>query len=130
MGSRGRGGYQAPRHPAPASGPGAGSARTDGGAAQMPTLRAPDHKGLPYGQNKQLNDQAAAAPPPAQGPPSGVQPSAAPAPMLDPFRPTERPWEPVNAGASYDQTDDARALIAALYEQTGNDDLRDLLEHL
>lgn len=126
MGSRGRGGYQKPRTPAGVSGPGAMSARTDGGPAQA----KPDYTGQRYGQNQALNDQARSAPIAAQPSPGGAQPAAAPAPVLDPFRPTERPWEPPTAGAGYDQADDTRALIAALYEATGNDELRDLLEHL
>ena len=41
----GRGGYRAPSNPAPVSGPGALSQRTDGGATQPATYIS----GLPYG---------------------------------------------------------------------------------
>jgi hypothetical protein len=49
----GDGGYQAPRNPAPVSGPGKLSKRTDGGPAQA--LMTPT--GLPYGEAGAL-DQA------------------------------------------------------------------------
>ena len=47
-----QGGYRKPGTPAPVSGPGALSKRTDGRIAE----------GYAYGMNKQINDQAAAAP--------------------------------------------------------------------
>jgi hypothetical protein len=47
-----QGGYRKPGNPAPVSGPGALSRRTDGRVAE----------GFAYGMNKQINEQAAAAP--------------------------------------------------------------------
>ena len=47
-----QGGYRKPGTPAPVSGPGALSRRTDGRVAE----------GYAYGMNKQINEQAAAAP--------------------------------------------------------------------
>lgn len=47
-----QGGYRKPGTPAPVSGPGALSKRTDGRVAE----------GYAYGMNKQINEQAAAAP--------------------------------------------------------------------
>jgi hypothetical protein len=47
-----QGGYRKPGKPAPVSGPGALSRRTDGRVAE----------GYAYGMNKQINEQAAAAP--------------------------------------------------------------------
>lgn len=96
-----RGGYQQPSNPAPASGPGQLSRRTDGGPAQK--LR--DVTGLPYGQNGQLNaDQASA--PLAQTPDAGAAPKpraqrGAPPSAVTPLgAPTQRPDEPVTAGAA------------------------------
>jgi hypothetical protein len=47
-----QGGYRKPGNPAPVSGPGALSRRTDGRVAE----------GFAYGMNKQINEQAAGAP--------------------------------------------------------------------
>ncbi len=74
------GGYRAPANPAPVSGPGALSKRTDGVPAGQVT-------GLPYGTNQVVNDMA------RQGP--MAQPSA-PITPLD--APTQFPAEPVTSG--------------------------------
>ena len=90
----GVGGYQAPRSPAPASGPGRLSRRGVGGPAQK--IMTPT--GLPYGEAGALDAQQHAAP-------LSQSPSVAPADpggggpalpgMLDP---STRPDEPVTAG--------------------------------
>jgi len=54
----GRGGYRAPSNPAPVSGPGALSQRTDGG----PTQGAKYISGLPYGQGGETYSNQVAAP--------------------------------------------------------------------
>ena len=54
----GRGGYRAPSNPAPVSGPGALSQRTDGG----PTQPARYISGLPYGQGGETYSNQVAAP--------------------------------------------------------------------
>lgn len=54
----GRGGYREPSNPAPVSGPGALSARTDGG----PTQGAKYISGLPYGQGQETYSNQVAAP--------------------------------------------------------------------
>lgn len=91
------GGYMAPRNPAPASGPGKLSRRTDGGPAQK--LMTPT--GLPYGATGQLAAQEHAAPmsqspsvptAPVGGPPSGPE-------LVGLADPTQRPGEPVTAGS-------------------------------
>lgn len=86
-----RGGYRKPSQPAPVSGPGALSKRTDG---------SPD-KGLPangdYGYRKETREQMSAAPM-AQN----FQPTPTPqvdVPVTSMFAPTERPEEPVTAGS-------------------------------
>ena len=76
------GGYRAPANPAPVSGPGALSARTDGVPAGQVT-------GLPYGQNSALNAQAASGPM-AQAPAANVVPLDAP---------SQYPDQPVTSGA-------------------------------
>ena len=53
-----RGGYRAPSNPAPVSGPGALSQRTDGG----PTQGAKYIPGLPYGQGQETYANQVAAP--------------------------------------------------------------------
>lgn len=92
----GVGGYQAPRNPAPVSGPGRLSRRTDGGPAQ----KIMNPGGLPYGDNQALTDQQRAAPM-AQSPSTPtmqVQPPGGP--ELTGFAdPTTRPGEPVTAGS-------------------------------
>jgi len=85
----GKGGYQAPRNPAPASGPGKLARRTDGGPAQ----KQPDYTGLPYGDGQALAQQARSAPM-AQN-----DPVASATPAYTGFgAPTERPYEPITAG--------------------------------
>lgn len=111
----GKGGYQAPQHPAPVSGVGANSRRTDGGPVQK-LYRLPAAQGTAppnqygedtsYYQEQQTAPLAAApqAPPPAsapspqQAPPAGggVNPSA-----VTPIgAPSQRPDEPVTTGAA------------------------------
>lgn len=92
------GGYRKPSHPAPVSGPGALSARTDGGATTQPPMLA---SGGPYGSRQDMEQiQTGAA---MQGGGGGA---AAPAPGpsaadLIPFdAPTQNPGEPVTAGAA------------------------------
>lgn len=88
----GKGGYQAPNNPAPVSGPGALSQRTDGGPAD--TQAAQYISGLPYGEGQAMMAQQQAAPMAA----SAQMP--APAPIVPLNAPTQRPNEPVTAGAN------------------------------
>jgi len=84
------GGYRAPQHPAAVSGPGALSARTDGGPADphQATRSLPDAH---YGEQR---DFAAAQ----QGAPMAAQPD--PSQSIVPLdAPTQRPGEPVTHGA-------------------------------
>lgn len=89
------GGYRQPSDPAPVSGPGALSQRTDGGAIdgmQKPATQGAKYMpGLPYGQGGQnmSNEQAA----PLQGTPSPL-----PTPTVPLSAPTQRPNEPVTTG--------------------------------
>lgn len=80
----GVGGYQPPANPAPVSGPGALSQRTDGGPGQAPAS-LPDAQ---YGEQAEFQELQAGAPMAVDR--SGVTPLDAP---------TGRPAEPVSAGS-------------------------------
>ncbi len=88
MGTQGQqGGYQAPNNPAPVSGPGALSQRTDGG----PTQPAKYISGMPYGQGQETySNQVAQAL--AGNPFSGM---GEPTPLM---APSSRPGEPIQSG--------------------------------
>lgn len=110
------GGYRKPAHPAPVSGPGALSQRTDGGPGQ-PVRNV---TGLGYGDAQAFRTQQQGAPmaqgqgpgpalmspmgpgpqgPPQQGPPG--PPTGAPAPVVPLHAPTQFPGEPITAGAPF-----------------------------
>jgi hypothetical protein len=86
-----QGGYRKPENPAPISGPGALSQRTDGG----PTQPAKYISGLPYGEGQATYDQQTAAPMASNNSPQPTLQMPAPTPLM---APTERPDEPVTAG--------------------------------
>jgi hypothetical protein len=87
----GKGGYQAPANPAPVSGPGAKSQRTDGGPAD--TQAAQYVSGLPFGEGQAfMNMQKSAS---MAG--SGMMPE--PAPIVPLNAPSQRPDEAVTSGA-------------------------------
>lgn len=93
-----RGGHRTPSKPAPVSGPGRLSKRTDGG----PTQKVRDLTGGQYGEGSQFKQLEQSAPMAAGDvpPPSG-QPAPAAGPPVDvtPFHaPTQNPQEPVTAG--------------------------------
>jgi hypothetical protein len=86
-----QGGYRKPENPAPSSGPGALSRRTDGGPAQGAKYMS----GMPYGENTM--DQQTAAPM-SGGSPMPSAPTAS-MPMPTPLMaPTTRPNEPITSG--------------------------------
>jgi len=88
-----QGGYRQPANPAPTSGPGALSQRTDGGAVEGMSAPQPqtDWTGLPYGENKSVNDQQSAAP-------MAGEPVTPATPVVPLNAPTQRPNEPVTTG--------------------------------
>lgn len=147
MGSRGRGGYQAPAAPAAVSGPGALSARTDGGPGQKITPTLSNRPGGQQGDRQASIEQQRMAPlrqggVAAPAPPAGggmADPATAEAPPLgvDPFGPTDRPWEPVTAGAQLgpgaapDPRQNLRDVLGAWYQQHGDaDGVLALIENL
>lgn len=98
MGTKGQqGGYQAPNNPAPVSGPGALSQRTDGG----PTQPARYISGLPYGQGGQTYSNQVAAPMAGNAMGSSAMGGAGLVQMEMPtelMAPTTRPNEPIENG--------------------------------
>ena len=86
-----QGGYRKPENPAPMSGPGALSQRTDGG----PTQSAKYISGLPYGQGQTTYDQQTSAPMAGSNIPQPKPPLPEPTPLM---APTERPDEAVTSG--------------------------------
>jgi len=97
-----QGGYRKPENPAPASGPGALSQRTDGGPAQGAKYMS----GMPYGENTM--DQQTAAPMAGR---ASVPSAPTPAPMPTPLMaPTQRPNDPVTSGIDIGDGPDSSAL--------------------
>jgi hypothetical protein len=92
-----RGGYRKPSNPAPVSGPGAMSKRTDGkqGARYV--------SGLPYGEGQDFYDLQTSAPMAGGGTtaqaPQGSGASGNVSPVVPFNAPTQYPNEPVTAGA-------------------------------
>lgn len=82
-----RGGYRKPEHPAPVSGPGAMSRRTDGG----PTQPVRDLPNPQYGEQQAFHDIQASAP---------MEGASTPAPSVPFDASSTRPNEPVTAGAA------------------------------
>ena len=82
-----QGGYRKPTNPAPVSGPGSLSQRTDGG----PTQPATYIPGLPYGQGQETYSNQVAAP--MAGNP--IPQMEMPTPLM---APTARPSEPITSG--------------------------------
>jgi len=102
------GGYQRPSSPAPVSGPGALSQRTDGGPGS--TQAAQYISGLPYGQGQELMATQGAAsmeaspltsPVPSGMAVGGKKPQQMPEmqPVVPLNAPTQRPNEPITSGA-------------------------------
>lgn len=128
------GGYRRPSAPAPVSGPGAQSKRTDGGPAQK--LR--DLPDAQYGENATYRDlqvQAPLAQTPASRPPTGPSGGKGSAPSTAFDAPTARPDEPVQTGLglgasgvdlgqqlSQQDLDRLKRYLPALMEMASRDD--------
>jgi hypothetical protein len=98
------GGYRRPTNPAPVSGPGQLSQRTDGGPQQVQA----NMSGMPYGENAEFNTMQSMAPmsasPSAKSPRASARSarSAGGGMSATPlFAPTQRPDEPVTAGVPF-----------------------------
>jgi len=90
-GNKNSGGYRQPSNPAPTSGPGALSQRTDGGAIDGMTQPQQEWTGFKYGENKAIAEQQSGAPL------AGTQSFADLLPLT---APTQRPEEPLTAGVN------------------------------
>lgn len=96
-----RGGYQPPANPAPVGMPGALSRRTDGGPAdQQARVDLPD---AAYGEQQTFQQDQAGAPMAAAPGPGGGGPPVDLSQVVPFGAPTQRPDEPVTAGASVGQ---------------------------
>lgn len=97
--ANGHGGYRPPANPAPVSGPGALSRRTDGGpgSAKQPIAKLPD---AAYGEQKEFGSIQQGAPIGGSAAPALGAPSPAPSGPLPPplDAPSSRSDEPVTAG--------------------------------
>ncbi len=93
-----RGGYRKPANPAPVSGPGALSRRTDGGPTQGAKPIPADGQ---YGERKAMQELQQAAPMQGNTIPNVPTPTIAQprAQVTNLFAPTQRPDEPITAGA-------------------------------
>jgi hypothetical protein len=89
-----RGGYRKPANPAPVSGPGKLSRRTDGAQPVM------DMTGGKYGESKALREMQSAAPMAQEIPTEMSTPMQMPQ-VTGLLAPTERPAEPVTAGMPF-----------------------------
>ena len=89
--ANGQGGYRQPSNPAPVSGPGALSKRTDGGAVEGMTQPPKYMAGLGYGKGGNMEQQTGA-------PIQGNDIPAMPMPNISLSQPSMRPEEPVTAG--------------------------------
>jgi hypothetical protein len=85
------GGYRQPMNPAPVSGPGSLSERTDGGAVDGMTQPAQRYAGFGYGENLALEEQQAGAS-------MAGTPKMSFADLVALDAPTQRPDEPLTAG--------------------------------
>jgi len=112
-----QGGYRKPENPAPVSGPGALSRRTDGG----PTQGAKYMPGMPYGENT-MSQQTAA---PMAG-------KAEPAPMEMPTplgAATMRPNEPITNGIDMGPGAGSEALGLPTQEPTLSETIRKIAQY-
>lgn len=119
MGGQGSGGYQQPSNPAPVSGPGELAQRTDGGAVDGMSQPQREWTGLPYGENKAVNDAQSAAPMASGMPVINAVPLSAP---------SERPDEPLTAGINRGDGAGSEAMRGLLPNRAPS--LVDTIKHL
>lgn len=132
----GHGGARTPAHPAPVSGPGKYSQRTDGGPAQV--LSAPSN--LPYGEQKALLNQQRIQPmagtTPTPNAPVNVPQSGTNAGQMQAFQgvplgaPSQRPNEPITAGVAIGPGPNSLNLPQAPSPGAGNGSMTALLRTL
>lgn len=91
-----KGGYRKPNNPAPVSGPGALSRRTDGGAGSKQAMK--EIRTGKYGESKAIMEQQQGAPLAGNPTPS---PQMAVPKVAGLMEPTQRPSEPVTQGMPF-----------------------------
>lgn len=128
-----KGGYRKPNNPAPVSGPGKLSRRTDGGPGSKQAMR--EMTGGKYGENKALMEQQQGAPlagSPTPNPQVTLSSSnTAKPPVTGLFAPTQRPDEPVTAGMPFGPGVNDAGSVANINRQSAkNYELADALEPL
>jgi hypothetical protein len=134
--ANGQGGMRRPQNPAPVSGPGQLSRRTDGGPQQVQA----EMSGMPYGENMEFEAIQSSAPmsaSPSAASPRARQRSAGAAgrqaagmgatPL---FAPTQRPDEPVTAGAPFGPGPGPMATQRENMRQIGIRDAQSIVESL
>jgi hypothetical protein len=117
--ANGHGGQRTPNNPAPVSGPGALSRRTDGGAATQPQMVAP---GNGYGERKAMVEIQGGADM------QGTRPAGPPPTPLG--APSANPQEPVTAGAALGAGIGPQAAGILDDKTATNEQLRPLLRSL
>lgn len=128
------GGYRAPANPAPVSGPGSLSRRTDGGPGKsngrQPVAELPD---AGYGEQAAFRSIQQGAPiqkvePPTGGAPGGAPQAGALPPPLD--APTGRPGEPVTSGVDIGAGPGSDSLGLFDPSTMAADDIRNAMQYL
>jgi len=123
-----RGGYRKPTNPAPVSGPGSLSQRTDGGPADKQAARY--ISGLPYGEGQGMMDIQNSAPMAAapsieqSNSPQGLASAAATQSVVPMNAPTSMPNVPVTDGANAGPGGGMDALGLGAREQVADDAYR------
>lgn len=102
--ANGRGGYRQPSNPAPVSGPGALSKRTDGGATEGMTQAPKYMAGMRYGMGGNMEQQSGA-------PMQGSDIPSMQSPIVPLTAPTSRPEEPITAGSDFGAGPGSEALM-------------------
>ena len=130
------GGKRTPGSPAPVSGPGSLSQRTDGGPQQVLS----DVSGMPYGENQELEEMQSAAPMSASGQATArasrrggagrATQRAAGMGMQPLMSPTQRPDEPVTAGAPFGPGAGPSVRQQETLRELGINDARSIVESL
>jgi hypothetical protein len=130
--ANGHGGYRAPSNPAPVSGPGSLSRRTDGGpgAKKAPIAQLPD---AGYGEQAQFRSIQQGAPiqkveSPGQGAPGGASGGGPLPPPLD--APSTRAGEPVTSGVDMGAGPGSDALGLTDPSSWAADDVRYAMKYL
>jgi hypothetical protein len=127
--AEGRGGYRRPGSPAPASGPGRLSRRTDGGPQQTTQPMT----GMGYGENQEFNAIQGGAPLAATPSASNTRArNSSPADSMGVaatplFAPTAFPEEPVTAGADFGP---GAANDQTMFEESLSQDFETLKQYL